>query len=150
MNTILNKRNRNEKEEIIIEKGKEKINKYIDAKFKRLNDIRLKEEKIKSWRLREDIEIEKEKEIIRFEEEIKLINLRNELRTISGYYEELIKKEKIISLMEEPEGENKDNGDVHQKKSSKRRKIEDRNYKRISLSNEWIKIITICSCWPLK
>jgi len=60
MKTILNKRIKNGKEdielvdnneksiyEIILEKGKEKINEYMDAKFKRL---------------REDIEIEREKE----------------------------------------------------------------------------------------
>ena len=62
--------------EIILEKGKEKINEYMDAKFKRLNYIRQKED-----------EIEREKEIIRFEEELKFIDLRNELRKYSEYYE---------------------------------------------------------------
>jgi len=124
MKTILNKRNRNEKEEIelvvnnkksiyeiILEKGKEKINEYMDAKFKRLNYIRQKED-----------EIEREKEIIRFEEELKFIDLRNELRKYSEYYEVISKKEKIISLKEEPEGENKHHPDAQQKNNSNKRK----------------------------
>jgi len=110
MKTILNKRIKNGKEnielfdnneksiyEIILEKGKEKINEYMDAKFKML---------------RKDIEIEKEKEIKRFEEELKFIDLRNELRKYSDYYEVFTKKEKIISLMEELEGENKDDANA--------------------------------------
>ena len=136
MNIILNKRNgkeqmqlveNNEKKikgllEKILEKGKESISKYMEDKLKRLNNIRLKEEKIKFKRLREDIDIEKEKEIIRFEEEIKLIDLRNQLKYISSNYEGLTKNEKIISLIEESEGENQDNADAQQKKNSKKRK----------------------------
>jgi len=136
MNTILNKRigkeqiqlvetyekNINDLMEKILEKGKERINQYMNDKFQRLNNIRLKEEKIKFKRLREDIEFEKEKEIIRFEEEIKLIDLRNKLKYISGNYEGLTKKKKIISLMEESEGENQGNSDSKQKKNSKKRK----------------------------
>ena len=130
MNIILNKRNgkeqmqlveNNEKKikgllEKILEKGKESISKYMEDKLKRLNNIRLKEEKIKFKRLREDIDIEKEKEIIRFEEEIKLIDLRNQLKYIISNYEGLTKKEKIISLIEESEGENQDNANAQQKK----------------------------------
>ena len=149
--------------EKILQKGKEKINQYMNAKFQRLNDIMLKEEAIKLKRLREDetvklkrlredIEIEKEKEIIRFEEEIKLMNLRNQLRYISGDSEGFTKREKIISLMEESERENQDNANDKQKKNSKKRKIptqkmpneEERKYKRLSFSNEWMKVITIC------
>ena len=136
MNIILNKRNgkeqmqlveNNEKKikgllEKILEKGKESISKYMEDKLKRLNNIRLKEEKIKFKRLREDIDIEKEKEIIRFEEEIKLIDLRNQLKYIISNYKGLTKKEKIISLIEESEGENQDNADAQQKKNSKKRK----------------------------
>ena len=128
--------------EKILQKGKEKINQYMNAKFQRLNDIMLKEEAIKLKRLREDetiklkrlredetiklkrlredIEIEKEKEIIRIEEEIKLINLRNQLRYISGDSERFTKREKIISLMEESERENQDNANDKQKKNSKK------------------------------
>ena len=130
MNIILNKRNgkeqmqlveNNEKKikgllEKILEKGKESISKYMEDKLKRLNNIRLKEEKIKFKRLREDIDIEKEKEIIRFEEEIKLIDLRNHLKYISSNYEGLTKKEEIISLIEESDT------DAQQKKNSKKRK----------------------------
>ena len=152
--------------EKILQKGKEKINQYMNAKFQRLNDIMLKEEAIKLKRLREDetiklkrlredetvklkrlredIEIEKEKEIIRFEEEIKLMNLRNQLRYISGDSEGFAKREEIISLMEETERENQDNANDKQKKNSKKRKIptqkmpneEERKYKRLSFSNE--------------
>lgn len=135
MKAILNKRNRNEKEnielvennekridEIILEKGKERITQYMNDKFNRLNEIRLKEEKIKIRRLREDIEIEREKEMIKFEEKIKIINLRNELKNNIGYYEEFTKKEKIISLIEEQEGENKGNVDAQKKKNSKKKK----------------------------
>ena len=130
MNIILNKRNgkeqmqlveNNEKKingllEKILEKGKESISQYMKDKFQRLNYIRLKEEKIKFKRLREDIDIEKEKEIIRFEEEIKLIELRSQLKYIISNYEGLTKKEKIISLIEESEGENQDNANAQQKK----------------------------------
>ena len=120
MKTILNKKNRNGKEdielvdnkeksiyEIILEKGKEKINEYMDAKFRRL---------------REDIEIERKKEIKRFEEELKFIDLRNELRKSLDYYEVFTKKEKIISLIEEPEGENKGDAVAQQKNNSNKRK----------------------------
>jgi len=120
MKTILNKRNRNGKEdielvdnkeksiyEIILEKGKEKINEYMDAKFRRL---------------REDIEIERKKEIKRFEEELKFIDLRNELRKSLDYYEVFTKKEKIISLIEEPEGENKGDAVAQQKNNFNKRK----------------------------
>ena len=129
MNIILNKRNgkeqmqfveNNEKKfgllEKILEKGKESISQYTDDKFQRLNYIRLKEELIKFKRLREDIDIEKEKEIIRFEEEIKLIELRSQLKYIISNYEGLTKKEKIISLIEESDT------DAQQKKNSKKRK----------------------------
>ena len=108
--------------EKILEKGKESISQYMEDIFQRLNNIRLKEEKIKFKRLREDIDIEKEKEIIRFEEEIKLIDLRNQLKYIISNYKGLTKKEKIISLIEESEGENQDNADAQQKKNSKKRK----------------------------
>ena len=126
--------------EKILEKGKESISQYMEDKFQRLNNIRLKEEKIKFKRLREDIDIEKEKEIIRFEEEIKLIELRSQLKYIISNYEGLTKKEKIISLIEESEGENQDNADAQQKKNSKKRQIsiqkilneEKRKYKRVS------------------
>ena len=135
MNTILNKRIGKEQIQLvenyekinglmekILEKGKERISQYMNDKFKRLNNIRIKEEKIKFKRLIEDIDIEKEKEIIRFEEEIKLIGLRNQLKYISGNYKDLTKKEKIFSLMEESEGENQDNSNSKQKKNSKKRK----------------------------
>ena len=137
MNIILNKRNgkeqmqfveNNEKKfgllEKILEKGKESISQYMKDKFQRLNNIRIKEEKIKFKRLREDIDIEKEKEIIRFEEEIKLIELRSQLKYIISNYEGLTKKEKIISLIEESEGENQDNANAQQKKNSKKKKFQ--------------------------
>ena len=138
MNIILNKRNgkeqiqlveNNEKKingllEKILEKGKESISQYMEDKFQRLNNIRLKEEKIKFKRLREDFDIEKEKEIIRFEEEIKLIELRSQLKYIISNYEGLTKKEKIISLIEESEGENQDNANAQQKKNSKKKKFQ--------------------------
>jgi len=124
MKTILNKKNRNGKEdielvdnkeksiyEIILEKGKEKINEYMNDKFKRLNYIRQKED-----------EIEREKEIIIFEEELKFIDLRNELRKSRDYYEVFTKKEKIISLIEEPEGENKGDAVAQQKNNFNKRK----------------------------
>ena len=110
--------------EKILEKGKESISQYMEDKFQRLNNIRLKEEKIKFKRLREDIDIEKEKEIIRFEEEIKLIELRSQLKYIISNYEGLTKKEKIISLIEESEGENQDNANAQQKKNSKKKKFQ--------------------------
>ena len=142
MNIILNKRNgkeqmqfveNNEKKfgllEKILEKGKESISQYMEDKFQRLNNIRLKEEKIKFKRLREDFDIEKEKEIIRFEEEIKLIELRSQLKYIISNYEGLTKKEKIISLIEESEGENQDNANAQQKKNSKKKNFNSKNGK---------------------
>ena len=54
----------------------------------------------------------KEKRKKRFEEELKFKNLRNELRKYNDYYEVFTKKEKIISLMEELEGENKDDANA--------------------------------------
>ena len=142
MNIILNKRNgkeqmqfveNNEKKfgllEKILEKGKESISQYMEDKFQRLNNIRLKEEKIKFKRLREDFDIEKEKEIIRFEEEIKLIDLRSQLKYIISNYEGLTKKEKIISLIEESEGENQDNANAQQKKNSKKKNFNSKNGK---------------------
>ena len=115
MNDYLKKRKRNEKKDIqhaennekkiegqlgklIIEKGKIMINQYMAHKFQRLNAIILKEEEIKKKRLREDIELEKEKEIARFEEAILLEDLRVKLR--------FNKEEKLISLYEELREEN--------------------------------------------
>ena len=115
--------------EKILEKGKESISQYMEDKFQRLNNIRLKEEKIKFKRLREDFDIEKEKEIIRFEEEIKLIELRSQLKYIISNYEGLTKKEKIISLIEESEGENQDNANAQQKKNSKKKNFNSKNGK---------------------
>lgn len=125
MNDILNKRKRNEKKDIIkfaensekkkegsldklLEKGKKMINQYMDNKFQRFNAILLKEEKIKKKRLREDIEIEKEKEIAKFEEEIYLKELREKLRFNIDNFEGFVKEENIISLNEEEKEENLD------------------------------------------
>lgn len=121
-----------------LEKSRNMISQYIDAKTKSSKEIKLKKEELnikreredaqrrisriredgerERKRLEEDAQIKKEEEIMEFEEGIKLMCLKKKL---GEDFERFQKGEKIIPLNEES-GEQ--NMDVEPKKKSKKTK----------------------------
>ena len=117
--------NENKSDGSVFERGKKLINEYMNNKFKRLLNILLKEHEMKMRTLREKIEIEREREIVRFEEKIKLIELR-QTKLIDGFEREgFPKKEKIISI-DEDSGE--ENEEIVNKKAKRKPTLKRKRY----------------------